>query len=275
MLCTDLTGVKTYDDHIIAEPLWCNAWNCDLCAPRRKAKLIAQVLDGHPTVLLTLTVSDDVPGSQNDRARALSHAWRALRRLIRIELALPSPLRWLQEPALARAPALATARQVAMQRARKAPADLAFFAVFERTKRGAPHLHIALRPPFIPQAWISDQMQALLRSPIVDIRQVNQQRGLARYLGKYIGKDAHKFGNSKRYWHSKDYLLNSKVLVPTETQAPHVFAIVRENWNEYAHNAMRQGCRYELSENSITIWPKQGRSSVLGQQEPRHRGRDL
>jgi len=260
MLCTDLTGVKHYDDHIEATPLWCNSWQCSLCNPRRKTKLIAQVLDGTPTVLLTLTVAPEVPGTQPERAQALAHAWRELRRLIRIELALPTRLRWLDATRLADAPALAADRRQALPAARKAPAPLPFFAVFERTVAGAPHLHIALRPPFLPQAWLSAQMQRILKSPIVDIRQVQQTRGLARYLGKYIGKDAHKFGTCKRYWSSADYSLTKDDHAPATEPGYSHFSIERTPWHDFVHAQLMRGCYYELQEGTLKLWPKRPRS---------------
>jgi len=254
MLCTDLTGVKEFEDRLEAEPLWCNSWQCEHCAPRRRTKLIGQVIDGRPTVLLTLTVSPAVTGTQPERAQKLSHAWRELRRRIRLELALPPALQWLDTPERPITPALAQERRAAITQARRAPAPLPFYAVFEATQQGAPHLHIALRPKFIPHAWLSHQMQLLLQSPIVDIRQVHQTRGVARYVGKYLGKDAHKFGTCKRYWQSKDWNLDTTDHSLASQPGFLQFHIHKQSWKEYVADKTRTNLRYQIRDFKMIVW---------------------
>lgn len=80
-----------------------------------------------------------------------------------------------------------------------------YIAVFEKTHNGWPHLHILARAKFIPQRWLSRTMKALIGSPVVDVRRIRGQQQAINYITKYVGKEPHKFGTSKRYWFTRNY----------------------------------------------------------------------
>ncbi len=84
--------------------------------------------------------------------------------------------------------------------------SIPYFAVFEATQLGQPHLHVLCRLKWIDQRWLSDFMRAAIDAPIVDIRRCTSGRAAARYVSKYLGKAPNKFGTSKRYWCTKDYV---------------------------------------------------------------------
>lgn len=159
---------------LYATPLYCRAWTCSTCAPRRAAQLRWLARSGEPTSFLTLTVNPARGESPERRARDLRDAWRWLRRKMR--------RRW---PGQA----------------------FPFLAVFERTKKGEPHLHILLRGCYVPQDWLSDQMRARLGAPIVDIRHVRDQNRAAAYVAKYLAKAPASWAGCKRYWRSQDWQL--------------------------------------------------------------------
>lgn len=140
--------------------------------PRRLGQLKRNARDGNPTTFITLTVNAQDGQSTNDRARQLVEAMRIM-----------------------------------FKRARRkfTKEKLEYLAVFEETKRGEPHLHILARAPYIPQRWLSEQMDELIQSPIVDIRRVNSARGAARYVAKYVAKGPKSFGTLKRYWQTPGY----------------------------------------------------------------------
>ncbi|VVE52941.1 bacteriophage-related protein [Pandoraea aquatica] len=87
--------------------------------------------------------------------------------------------------------------------------DFQYVAVPERQKRGAWHLHIAVKGRqnyrVLRAIWISivgeDNGNVNVRNPF---RRNGQQHKLAAYLGKYLTKDfaEHKM-NEKRYWSSR------------------------------------------------------------------------
>lgn len=175
MLCGEWVRVKAFADRMTVEPLKCKCWTCDYCQPYRAARLKREALSGRPDTFLTLTVNPKVGWSPEDRARRLVVAWRKV-------------------------------RQRAMRK--YGYKSLPFMAVFEATKKGEPHLHILMRTPWLSQKWLSTQMASLLDSPIVDIRRIKAASQVAGYVAKYVGKQPHQFAGTKRYWRSRDYLID-------------------------------------------------------------------
>lgn len=159
--------------------LWCRSWLCCDCRPKRLGALKSLAASGHPTTLITLTVNPAEGENPETRARALSNAWKLVVKRAR--------RKWTKAP-------------------------LEYFAVFEETKKGEPHLHIIARAPYIPQRWLSDQLNELIHAPIVDIRTIKSQRHVVMYVAKYIAKGPRSFGTLKRYWHSKGFPLDRETL---------------------------------------------------------------
>ncbi len=172
MLCSEACLVNHGLLKFRAVTLRCNCWSCEICIPRRKARLVSEVADGLPTKLMTLTTRAVEGGDPVAEARRQGDAFAALVRLIK-------------------------------KRCRGE--EFAFFAVREATKRGWPHLHVAMRAPFLSWRWLSENWDRLSGSPGVDIRKVNQSTNAAKYLAKYIGKEPHRFGSTKRYWCSRNW----------------------------------------------------------------------
>lgn len=174
--CGQHTLVKTNlgSGERTAKRLWCNAWSCPDCQPRRTKRLIAEANGGKPRTFLTLTMRADYPGGPIAQAKALNRAWRHLRQAI--------------------------CRKYKIK-------HLPHLTVMERTKQGTPHLHVLCRAPYIPQHWISEKMAAFVGAPIVDIRRIDGHRKIASYVAKYVGKQPHQFGTCKRYYKSRDYEL--------------------------------------------------------------------
>ena len=175
-VCGGWSLVKTQTPVTRAITLWGRSWQCADCAPFRIAALKRFGRDGHPTTFLTLTVNPRHGQSPEQRAQELSDAWK-----------------------------------IVVKRARRkfTKAPLEYFAIFEATKKGEPHLHILLRAPFIPQRWLSQAMDELIEAPIVDIRRVGSAKNAASYVAKYVGKGPKPFAALKRYWSSKGYQIDN------------------------------------------------------------------
>ena len=84
---------------------------------------------------------------------------------------------------------------------------LHYMAFAEETENSEPHLHILLRTVFIPQKWISEQMQEILSSPITWIEKIKGPKAAISYVTKYVTKAPAQFGKSRRYWVSRWYQL--------------------------------------------------------------------
>lgn len=85
-------------------------------------------------------------------------------------------------------------------------AQFGYVKVVEFTKKGTPHLHIALQGPFIHQRWLSRQWQELTGSSVVDIRKIQSERSLARYLSKYLTKSKTTVRHRRKYAASRGFL---------------------------------------------------------------------
>jgi hypothetical protein len=68
------------------------------------------------------------------------------------------------------------------------------------------HLHLVFRGSYMQKAVISAMWASLHLSPIVDIEAVYEARGGARYLAKYLAKEA-----VNRYWASYDWVFRGWV----------------------------------------------------------------
>jgi len=223
------TIVKHQGEKITAIRLRCKSWTCPDCSKMRRSKLIAEALEGKPQRFITLTVNPNWFDSPEDRARRLVQAWRRVRR------------RFLE----------AAAGRV-----------LEFLAVFELTKNGEPHLHIVARGSFIPQRWLSAQMNAEIGAPIVDIRAVKGAKEVAKYVSKYISKRNVKIGSLKRYWRSIKYLEKSAAQKRRERNAGATFYILDCHYWQYVAELQRRAVRLTMigGELSTGIWePSRGK----------------
>lgn len=219
MICG--SGSLVYDDgHSgVAVTLRCRSWRCPDCQPLRRMLVIDQARSGNPTRFITLTVNPSAFADPVERAERLARAWR-----------------------------------IVVKRFKRAfaPKEFEYLAVFEATKRGEPHLHILLRGPFIDQRWLSDQMKELIDAPIVDVRRVQNQKHLMWYMAKYMGKDLHKFGTCKRYWRTKNYVVEANTEIKNPWQGCN-WKRVQENLEDIQVRWMIKEARpvYRLSAHCI------------------------
>lgn len=201
MLCREWTILGTNAGIIQGHPLRCKCWKCQLCAEDLKRRVIALAIAGEPTTFLTLTTN---PHHQSNPTLAAEELKLAFNRLIR------------------------KLRKVAGK------GSFQYFAVWERTKKEMPHLHVLLRAPFVPQRQISDFMAEQIDAPIIDIRSVQGKTSVAKYVGKYLAKDPMKFEGRQHFFYSRRWLA-------TETAA---------QYEPYPDRGLKWSIRY----HSIDKW---------------------
>jgi hypothetical protein len=180
--CGETSIVKNLPTHKQVYCLKCRSWGCEECAPLRASQLRALARSGTPTRFLTLTIRFHDGDNPDAKARELARAWRLLRDRIKKRFKVKK---------------------------------VSFLAVWEATKRGAPHLHIFLRGRYISHKWLSEQMDDLIGSPVVGIEKINNKDKAANYVTKYITKANKSFAGCKRYWRSQDYEPPEKKFVKT------------------------------------------------------------
>lgn len=238
MLCSRVQLVKHLGEATDINPLPCRCWSCELCQPRRRARLIKEAIAGTPNRMLTLTCRASVGQSPTHRRHLLHQAWRTLEKRLVRQLALPAEQRWKVDLAATDARLSAAISRYAKdndprilrtinalaaeiahkqrERDRKLRRIVAiddrrndttwrYFAFLERTERGEPHLHILIRSRYIDQRWISMQMAELLNSPVCWIQAIAETEKAVSYASKYVGKEPAQFGKGKRYWRSRSW----------------------------------------------------------------------
>lgn len=134
-------------------PMRCKRWGCPHCGPRKTKATLARVRLGMTlgtTRFFTLT-------SPGDEDAATSYA--------------EFPARW---------------KRFRMRLERRF-GRIEYLGVVEAQKRGAAHIHVVYRGPFISQRWLSRIAAECGFGKIADIRRSNP--GLLRYLGKYLTKE--------------------------------------------------------------------------------------
>lgn len=137
-----------------------------------RRRVVERARDGNPNIFMTLTWNSNRAESPAEAARVMKHAWVVLRRRIERHYGI-----------------------------NKIP----FLVVFEKTKKGYPHMHLLIRSRYIDQDWLSDQMDDLIDAPIVDIRKIKDRKMAFYYVTKYLGKDLAAFEGCKRWWRSHNY----------------------------------------------------------------------
>lgn len=210
MLCTDMALCQERAGATYAEPLRCNSWQCEYCAPRRKKRLIAECLSGKPNTFITLTVNPAEYSDRHERARELKRAWTVVRR--------------------------ALARTYGFKK-------MPFLAVFEATKKGEPHLHIVARVKWIPQKWLSDYMNRLIGAPVVSIERIHNKKKMVNYVAKYIGKDPQRFEGTKRYWKSQNFVIDDQRQKDAVMDAESPFYVMNNTVGKLLNRAGLEGWR--------------------------------
>lgn len=154
----------------------CKRWQCDVCGPQKRAKLIARILDARPTRFLTLTVQ--APTEDNG-------------------------LDWTPREAFDKTRRSCSELFKAMNRSRR---KTEYCRILEQTKRGYPHYHYLTKGPFWPIDEIRTHWQRLTGAFVVDIRRPTETRQTTTYVAKYLTKGNHveftnrRFAASRKFW---------------------------------------------------------------------------
>jgi hypothetical protein len=162
---------------------------------------------GEPTHFLTLTIRRTEDGSPLEARRIIGRKFPLLMRR--------------------------AARRLGVDR-------IPYQVVIEAHKSGWPHLHALLRCSNIPHAFLSATWKELTGSHVVWIERVSNARNAARYVAKYLGKDLKRFGTFKRYWSSRDWLVNQGD-PEAETWRREVWTYTREQVDDVLRRLMRDG----------------------------------
>lgn len=164
---------------LVVIPIRCKSWDCKPCSKRKAYAASMRIASGMPTKFITLTHK---PDQRLTSPEAFAHAKAALSRLVK--------------------------------RIRRQFGVFEYCAIWELTKAGNPHVHIAARCAYIPQPWLSHAWRILAGAPIVDIRAVKSPHRIASYVIKYMLKSpaltVNALGGGRLIQVSQHYLPDAK-----------------------------------------------------------------
>lgn len=164
---------STIGHHTIIAPARCKRWRCPKCGPAKADELAKRIASTQAQRFLTLTARPSDYPSAKAQLDAMRGSWRSLWKQIR----------------------------------RRRPNDArGYVVIVELHKNNRPHLHILLDCGYLPQRWLSARWNELTGSPIVDIRAIRSEKGIARYLAKYLVKDAHGIKGRRKWSQSYRFL---------------------------------------------------------------------
>jgi len=158
----------------VVVPLMCHRWDCDTCGPIKAKMWERQIASALPERFMLFTrnpVKGDSPQYAYDRMKA---GWTAFVRAIRARF---GRFEWC--------------------------------AIWELHKDGYPHLHVAQKGKFLPQAWLSRVAPHFGFGKVVDIQRIYSKNGCAHYMSKYMVKTLAATRSAlqmKRVvWHSRQF----------------------------------------------------------------------
>lgn len=245
MLCAQFLLRKRDVPETEVLPLPCRSWNCQYCAPQRRRQLMAQAAAGEPNKLLTLTVNVAHGETPAERRDLLHEAWRNLVKRIGRQFALEPARRWSLKTSRRTPEKESAIRRITAKTLAKEVQSVPYFAFLEKTKRGEPHLHILLRLPFVPQDWISEQMADLARSPVVWIEAIKGAKHAVAYVTKYVTKAPAQWGNKKRYWRSRNWMINQSDQDERPWRKADNVEVLRTSWASYSQQKVSQRWTFE------------------------------
>lgn len=194
----------------VAIPVQCKRWKCPICAPYKQRQLIAQGRAGLPTAFITITYRRRPGVTPIQASKELTAALATVVRRFKQEQRKPAGSRYIPKGPRKFQYNRAKAVRIAKREDRRKTEIAAHFWIMEEHKSGWPHMHILWRGRYVPQWWLSQQLEELIQSPIVDVRRVKNPAQRAAYVAKYCGKKPHQFGTTKRYSQTRNYKLQSE-----------------------------------------------------------------
>lgn len=172
--CGEYTAVRGEGEAAEAVSLKCRCWHCLTCAPLNKKRLKHQLLGGEPIGCITLTIKTRKEWTKSQHARELIRAWRLVKKHLR--------------------------RQ-------QAGNLFEFLPIFERTKKGNPHLHIPFRGPHFNYKAVRKILFRNIESKQFKVDWFDSPGRCVHYVIKYVAKGPGAFEGCKRHWRTRHWTL--------------------------------------------------------------------
>lgn len=171
-LCTDLSVVNGNRQEGEISMLRCKRWQCEVCHPVNRQKVIGIARRGEPNTFMTLTCDPQHYDTPDEAARDMKRGLVLLRRAIE--------RKWNVK-------------------------NIPFLVVFERHKSGWPHMHLLMRASYMHWETLRGIWNDIVGAYQVDIRRIKKRSQIYYYVTKYVGKELAAFEGCKRWWRSQNY----------------------------------------------------------------------
>ncbi len=147
-------GVDPETGVAVIIPTTCKSWWCPKCKKPKALRLQETIFSGDPERLITLTSNPAATQSPSESITLMKAGW------VRLLNKIKQHTRGFQ-----------------------------YVLIWELTKRGWPHIHIAARGPYISHAFLKYWWNAFTGAPVVNITQIKSPIHASRYIAKYFTKD--------------------------------------------------------------------------------------
>ncbi len=135
-------------------PTTCKSWWCSKCKIPKALRLREKICSGDPERMITLTSNPAASSTPSESITLMKAGWVRL-----------------------------------LNKIRQHTKGFQYVLIWELTKRGWPHIHIAFRGPYISHAFLKYWWNAFTGAPVVNITQIKSPRHASRYIAKYFVKD--------------------------------------------------------------------------------------
>ncbi len=149
-----ILGVSKETNIAVIIPTTCKSWWCPRCKLPKALRLTEKICCGDPERMITLTSNPAAAQTPTESINLMKAGWVRLLRKIR-----------------------------------KHFKDFQYVLIWELTKRGWPHIHIACRGPYIPREFLKYWWNEFTSAPMVHITKIKSPLHASRYLAKYFVKD--------------------------------------------------------------------------------------
>ena len=201
---------------------------------------MAIAASGEPNICLTLTSDNTRDGTPETRYRELHNAFKILVKRVIRQFARKPADRWILRTPEGYEYQDIVSHTITSNTQKGEITRLNYMAFAEETQAGEPHLHILLRMKFIPQRWISQQMDDLISSPVIWIEKIKGVKAAIAYVSKYVTKAPAQFGKSKRYWMSRWYQINRVERTKEPLYTRMNSRITKESFREFVEGIVRK-----------------------------------
>ena len=149
-----ILGVSKETQVAVIIPTTCKSWWCPKCKLPKALRLTERICCGDPERMITLTSNPASCPTPSESINLMKAGWVRLLRKIR-----------------------------------KHFKDFQYVLIWELTKRGWPHVHIASRGPYIAHSFLKYWWNEFTGAPMVHVTQIKSSLHASRYLAKYFVKD--------------------------------------------------------------------------------------